>query len=157
MDIDKLSKLKETNYFTFVAETLGSFKKLTQHTLETLHDEKNDILIVDESDSQLGFQFRHNSINYCNGSFDFDKNGKVINFRVLILPVGFFNKRIATNNLAPIVRLFTTIAKHTNSELIEKAKKSHYELHLDGLVMTAVLEKNMQNKPYVSTWCEYES
>lgn len=156
MDISELSILKDTNYYSFVAEVLGAFKKMDRFTIEPLHDQKNDIKIVSESESQLEFQFKHDSINYCNGSFDFDDEGKVINFRALILPVGFFNRRRAKNNMQPVLHLFTTIAKHAGGDLQAKVRKTHYELRYDGLILTVVLAKNMQGKHYVSTWCEYE-
>lgn len=155
MDIGELSKLKDTDYFTFAAEILGAFNKMDRSTIQPLHDERYDIKIVSESEKKLEFQFKHDSINYCNGSFDFDDEGKAINFRALILPVGFFSKKRAKNNFLSMLRLFTAIAKHSGGNLQEIEKGKHFELRLNGLVMTIVMEKNMQGKYYVSTWCEY--
>jgi hypothetical protein len=156
VDIKELTQLNNTNYFQVTATLLGGFTTLNRDNYEALLDKQGfDILIKDENLKEISFQFKHDQINYCDSSLDFNAAGELINMRTLILPVGMFKKRRTKRQLKTLRNLLQGIAKHQHAHSNTIKKRRQYRLVSNGLMITITRDKNAKSQPYVSVWCEY--
>lgn len=156
MDIKELSNLKNSNYFVLVASVFGGFGKLSdKNLLSYLQSEGWQLAIKKDEQLVKEVHFKHDPTAYCNATFDFDNNGKLVNFRALILPVGYFKKKRAKRYFEQILRLLETIAHHNDLDLIEVKPGNLYRLEVDGLIATVTRAKSIvSDDDFVSFWCE---
>lgn len=156
MDIRELNKLEDTNYFNLTVSFLAAFDKITRENYtSTLEDNDASVTVKKDAPDEVLLHFKHSANSFANITLDF-YNSELVNFRALILPVGFMKARIAKGYRDNLLTFLKKLAKHTGSNLEVIEKNKTYRIAYDNKQVILNLDKNLSSgTPYVSIWCEF--
>lgn len=158
MDADELKKLNKTNFFDLVVSYLAVFDKTTRDNYSSvLEDNKADVIVKKDTPEEVSIHFQHSKDSLANISFDF-LDSELVNFRALILPVGYFKNKMAKKYFETLITFLLKLAKHTHAEVEEIEKNRIYILrYLDKLIRLNLDQSMSTGDSYVSIWCEFDN